>query len=145
MRDHFISIRCNRWIRNVVFFFAGITTSKPQFDITKLQKLIEDVVTKYYANLCTLIENSLESIKNEMFQEGIISVDVQKNPKPDSILNSFMAGIRLRDTQSELEDYCKTFLQVLIRMKGSFEFIAKKFERDWLKAAQEISVQLSFI
>ena len=58
------------------------------------------------------------------------SVDVQRKPKPDSILNLFMAGIRLRDTQSELEDYCKTFLQVLIRMKGSFEFIAKKLERE---------------
>ena len=87
----------------------------------------------------------MEGIKNEMFQEGIISVDVQRNPKPDSILNSYMAGIGLRDTQSELEDYCKTFLKVLIRMKGSFEFIAKKLEREWLKAAQEISVQLSFI
>ena len=81
------------------------------------------------------------AIANELLQVGIITRDVQKSPTYDSMIGSFLSGMRFKSTQSELEEHCGKFLIALSNVGGPVAYAAFMIKEEWILA---IEGQLQF-
>ena len=115
-----------------------------QCDIVKLKKLIVGEINNEFADLCELMQTCLPNITREMFQAHLINEAVRDNPTAEKILKEFTNGMKWIDSQSDVEERCKTFLCVFNKMGGNFLLASKQVKTQWIKVAkQKMDVSLS--
>ena len=78
-----------------------------------------------------------------MYEAGLIDRAVQREPKYESIIDSFLAGIGLMEEQEEIEEHCVKFLSVLYKLGGPFHIAANKIRKVWMtRSSEELGLQL---
>ena len=78
-----------------------------------------------------------------MYQAGLIDRAVQREPRYESIIDSFLAGISLMEEQKEIEEHCVKFLSVLYKLGGPFSIAANKIKKVWItRSSEELCLQL---
>ena len=94
-----------------VFLQSGFSII--DIDVNNAKRMLKEVLTMHHIDLTDACQYSHTAIANELLQVGIITRDVQKSPTYDSMIGSFLSGMRFRSTQSELEEHCVKFLKAL--------------------------------
>ena len=96
----------------------------------KICLILDKIVNDNYHKLCSLFEDSMKKVAEEMFQAGIISCDVKEDPTFDSIIKSFLSAFNFMENLEDIQKHCQTFLSVFTKMGGPFviagEMIKKK-------------------
>ena len=129
---------------NISVCSSGYQQTPVQCDMPKLKSLIATKLNDNYAELCDLIQTSLEQVTREMFQAGLISEGVRDNSKPENILKEFIKRMNWISNQSDMEEHCKKFLSVCHKIGGTFALAAKSLKADWSRETkQELGVSLS--
>ena len=101
-------------------------------DITQLQQAVKDVLNEYYATLGDLLIGSdLQQFARELCAKSIITPHGISNPSFDDIMRAFCAGIKLKRTRSKLENYCSTFVDILVNIGGPLKEAAEIINDEW--------------
>ena len=105
-------------------------------DDKETKRKLKGVLTKHHADLSNACQHSHTTIADELLQVGIITDHVQTSPTYDSMIGNFQSGMRLRSTQSELEEYCGKFLEALSNVGGPVADAADKLQEEWTLAVE---------
>ena len=106
------------------------------FDVNNAKRMLKEVLTMHHVDLTDACQYSHTAIANELLQVGIITRDVQISPTYDSMIGSFLSGMRFRSTQSELEGHCVKFLKALSNVGGPVADAAGKLQEEWALAVE---------
>ena len=109
--------------------------------MSKLRRVIKDVLTKHNASLRDLSINCLETLASEMYAAKLINKEVQRSPSFDGIIGEFTAGMGFMTMCSELQDHCIKLLRVFTEVGGSFAIAAKALHKDWTEGGLELSFE----
>ena len=94
--------------------------------------MVEDVLKKYYGILADLLIGSdLQQFARELCAKSIITRHGIDDPSFDNIMRTFCAGIKLKESQSKLENYCSTFIDILVTIGGPLEEAGKVINDKW--------------
>ena len=86
---------------------------------------------------------SIGDISNELLQAGIISRDVQRSPTYDAIIDQFVAGMKFKRTQRDLEEHCKKFITALTKVGGPVKDAALMIQQEWIDIVKtELGIEL---
>ena len=120
----------------LIAHFLQLVFLNVDFDVKNAKQKVKDVLTKHQVDLTHVCQYSYTAIANELLQVGIITHDVQKSPTYDSMIGSFLSGMRLRSTQSELEEHCVKFLKALSNVGGPVADAAVMIKEKWILAIE---------
>ena len=108
-------------------------------DISKLRRLVIDVLTKRHAQLCESSRNCLAALASKMFSAGLISSEVQRSPSFNGIVDELKSGMSFITERSELENYCTKFLRACIEIRGAIAMAARALQKDWKEVGMDLN------
>ena len=112
----------------MLYFIFSFTADLTDIDISKMRKVIKQVLTKYHVDLANLLEGSLAKLAEEMLAARLISNAAQKTPTFDNIIREFMAGMSFKINHIELQEYVIKFLEILNKIGGNFACVLQKMD-----------------
>ena len=96
------------------------------------------MLKKYYAILADLlIESDLQQFARELCAKSIVTSRGINNPSFDNIMKAFCAGIKLKRTQPKLENYCSTFVDILVKLGGPLKEAGEIISDEWKKCLSQ--------
>ena len=102
-------------------------------EVNRIKKIIQDVLTMYYADLDALLKKSIKSIAVDMYSHGLISEPTKDAANFNDMMREFKSGMNfIRDGQ-KLVKHCELFLQSLAKQRGPPIHAARGIAEVWIE------------
>ena len=99
--------------------------------IKSLVNTIRGAFTKNVSNLTSLLDTSISVFAREMLQEGLINHAVARNnPAYHTIIDQFMASLNFIKEQTEVEQMCSKFFNILHSIGGPCKMASETMMKD---------------
>ena len=99
--------------------------------VNEVKKIIQDVLTKYYAALDGLLKASIKSFAVDMYSCGLLSEPTKDAANFNDVIREFKSGMGfIRDGQ-KLVKHCQLFLQSLNKQGGPHKQAARSIAEEW--------------
>ena len=82
-------------------------------------------------------QETLNDIARALSAVNIIGRAVQREPTYESIIGSFINGMKLKDDISDIEEHCIKFLTALSSVGGPVADASDMIKEKWMKAVRE--------
>ena len=103
----------------------------PSVDISKLRRIITEVIRTNYADLSKTLKSNILAIAKEMYARGLLSESVKDCPTYDSLMREFEAGLNFKKTVKAIEEHCQSFIASVSSQKGPAESHARAIADEW--------------
>ena len=113
----------------------------PSVDISKLRRIITEVIRTNYADLSKTLKSNISAIAKEMYARGLLSESVKDCPTYDSLMREFEAGLNFKKTVKAIEEHCQSFIASVSSQKGQAEKHAEAIADEW---KDEVMKELKF-
>ena len=77
-----------------------------------------DVFDSHYDKLCLVLKESMQQFANKAFAAKLISDEVRDEKKFSSIMNQFKAGLECRNSDLEIQEDWKCYVEILKDLCG---------------------------
>ena len=115
-------------------------------EVNEVKKIIQDVLTKYHADLDVLLKASIKSIAVDMYSHGLISESTKDTANFNDIIREFKSGMNFIHDGQELVKYCQLFLQSLTEQGGPCEQAAHHIAKEWTdNINKKLNLYIEFI
>ena len=116
----------------IVCYFTGPhIPPPPSVDISKLRRIITEVIRTNYADLSKTLKSNILAIAKEMYSKGLLSESVKDCPTYDSLMREFEAGLNFKKTVKAIEEHCQSFIVSVSSQKGPAESHARAIADEW--------------
>ena len=105
-----------------------------------VKKKLENVLKENQVTLHDVFietQETLNDIARALSAVNIIGRAVQREPTYESIIGSFINGMKLKDDISDIEEHCVKFLTALSDVGGPVADASDMIKKKWLKAVRE--------
>ena len=82
-------------------------------------------------------QETLNDIARALSAVNIIGRAVQREPTYESIIGSFINGMKLKDDISDIEEHCVKFLTALSGVGGPVADASDMIKKKWMEAVRE--------
>ena len=111
-------------------------------DISCVVSCIKEEMSKMFAGLRTVFDNSIEVVSAEMFSAGIISTSKQSS---EAIITDFQSGFLFMSSLSEIQQHCSVFFGVLDKLGGPSRIAGNYLKKAIKKRVEEkFNIEISF-
>ena len=84
-----------------------------------------DVFDSHYDKLCLVLKETMESFANKAFAAKLISDEVRNEKKFSSIMSQFKARLECRNSDLEIQEDWKCYIEILEDVGGPAAIAAK--------------------
>ena len=105
-----------------------------------MKKRLENVLKENQVTLHDVFietQETLNDIARALSAVNIIGRAVQREPTYESIIGSFINGMKLKDDISDIEEHCVKFLTALSSVGGPVSDASDMIKKKWMKAVRE--------
>ena len=99
--------------------------------VNEVRKIIQDVLTKYHADLDDLLKASIKSIAVDMYSHGLISGPTKDAANFNDMMREFKSGMSFIHDGQKLVKRCQLFLQSLAKQEGPQKDAASSIAEEW--------------
>ena len=99
--------------------------------VNEVRKIIQDILTKYYADLDDLLKASMKSIAADMYSHGLISEPTKDAANFNDMMREFKSGMNIIRDGQKLVKHCQLFLQSLVKREGPLKDAASSIAEEW--------------
>ena len=105
-----------------------------------MKKRLENVLKENQVTLHEVFietQETLNDIARALSAVNIIGRAVQREPTYESIIGSFINGMKLKNDISDIEEHCVKFLTALSSVGGPVADASDMIKKKWMKAVRE--------
>uniref|UniRef100_A0A1X7TH11 Uncharacterized protein n=1 Tax=Amphimedon queenslandica TaxID=400682 RepID=A0A1X7TH11_AMPQE len=112
-------------------------------DVTKVKKVIGDVLVSHYAALNSL-KTSLSDLASQLYAAHLISDEVKETRSMENFITEFKASLNFKRKLPQVEEHCQKFLSSFIAVRGSYADAAIVLCEDWIEVIRnELGINFS--
>ena len=98
-----------------------------------------------FAELMTVVENSLQEVSAELFASRLITNGTKRKPSYETIITNFLSGLAFKKTLPLIIQHCKKLFSVFYRLGGPFADAGDSLKQSIIETVREkLSIDLSF-
>ena len=105
-------------------------------DVEAVYDVLVKVIDSNYQRLNNAIDNSLPRFARLLLEADIISRDVCNKAEYNSIMQSFTAGLSMKNTLKDLDEDCRSFVRALKAVGGPGRLAAERIAQQWKETLQ---------
>ena len=122
----------------------GGTSSQP-VDTKAIILCIKEVLSENFAELMTVVENSLQKASAELFASRLISNETNQKPSYKAIITDFLSGLAFKKTLPLIIQHCEKLFNVFYKLGGPFADAGDSLKQSIIeKVREKLSINLSF-
>ena len=122
----------------------GGASSQP-VDAKAVISYIKEVFSVDFAELMTVVENSLQEVSAELFASHLISNGTKRKPSYEAIITDFLSGLAFKKTLPLIIQHCEKLFSVFYRLGGPFVDAGDSLKQSIIEIVKEkLSINLSF-
>ena len=89
-------------------------------------------------------QETLKDIARALNAVNIIGKAVQREPTYESIIGSFINGMKLKDNISDIEEHCVKFLTALSGVGGPVAEASDMIKKKWMSICTTVGLNMTF-
>ncbi|XP_019863221.1 PREDICTED: uncharacterized protein LOC109592121 [Amphimedon queenslandica] len=115
--------------------------------LNKIKKKLEIVLRENQVTLHDIFmetQDTLKGIARALNAVNIVDKAVQKEPTYESIIGSFINGMKLKDNYSDIEEHCVKFLTALSGVGGPVAEASDMIKKKWMSICTTVGLNITF-
>ena len=107
--------------------------------LKEYRKALVTAFNSKYHDLSSALEGSMQMFSEKTHAAHMISPSVLKSKDFCSIANAFLAGLNLKDSVQDVQQYCQRFIDILQDVGGPALDVAKHLSIRWSAATKVLT------